>query len=220
MSVARKKRSSGTWRAILFGREALSKGLIKRVGPGNLKIWEENWVTGLGSKLPLIRYDDTQVQWVHQLFIPGTRVWNEPLVRDTFSVFDAEEILKVKPGTRLMEDLLAWAPEKSGCYSVRSCYRLLKREQDQREANSDGESRASEETHWWKRLWKLKILPKVHIFWWRAMNGYLPTKGELREEGILHVRITVKVVEKKGKTSFSSPSNEPLLLVLAEGKRK
>ena len=103
---------------------------------------------------------------------------------------------------------------------MRSCYRLLKWEQDQREANSDGESGASEETHWWKRLWKLKIPPKVHIFWWRAMNGYLPTKGELREEGISHIRITVKVVEKKGKTSFSSPSNEPLLLVLAEGKRK
>ena len=67
---------------------------------------------------------------------------------------------------------------------MRSCYRLLKWEQDQREANSDGESGASEETHWWKRLWKLKILPKVHIFWWRAMNGYLPTKGELRRRHI------------------------------------
>jgi len=135
------------------------------------------------------------------------------LVRDTFSVFDAEEILKVKPGARLTEDVLAWAPEKSGSYSMRSCYRLLKWEQDQREANSDGESGASEETHWWKRLWKLKIPPKVHIFWCRAMNGYLPTKGELREEGILHVRITVKVVEKKGKACFTSPSNAPLLLV-------
>ena len=103
------------------------------------------------------------MQRVHQLFIPGTRVWNEPLVQDTFSVFDAKEILKVKPGARLMEDLLAWAPEKSGSYSMRSCYRLLKWEQDKREANSDGESGASEETHWWKRLWKLKILPKVHL---------------------------------------------------------
>ena len=87
------------------------------------------------------------MQRVYQLFITGTRVWNEPLVRDTFSVFDAEEILKVKPGARLTEDVLAWAPEKSGSYSMRSCYRLLKWEQDQREANSDGESGASEETH-------------------------------------------------------------------------
>lgn len=73
---------------------------------------------------------------VLQLFVPGTRQWNEQLVRDwdSFSVLDAEAILKTKPGARLSEDVLAWAMERRGFYSVRSYYRMLKREQHQKEA--------------------------------------------------------------------------------------
>jgi hypothetical protein len=41
VSATRKKKSSETWRAILYGREALLKGLIKRIGPGNINIWSE-----------------------------------------------------------------------------------------------------------------------------------------------------------------------------------
>ena len=48
---------------------------------------------------------------------------------DPFVPFDVEEILKIKPGYRLQEDLVAWAPEPHGQYSVRSAYRLLKEEQ-------------------------------------------------------------------------------------------
>jgi hypothetical protein len=33
--LTKKKKSSETWRAILWGREALKKGLIKRIGPGD-----------------------------------------------------------------------------------------------------------------------------------------------------------------------------------------
>jgi hypothetical protein len=40
--ATRKKKSSETWRAILHGRRALMKGLIKRIGPGDsISIWSE-----------------------------------------------------------------------------------------------------------------------------------------------------------------------------------
>jgi hypothetical protein len=32
MTATRKRKSSETWRAMLYGREALKKGLIKRIG--------------------------------------------------------------------------------------------------------------------------------------------------------------------------------------------
>ena len=51
------------------------------------------------------------VEWVLELFEPGTRSWNEQL------------ILKVRPGLRMQEDMIAWADERSEWYSVRSCYR-------------------------------------------------------------------------------------------------
>jgi hypothetical protein len=42
MSVRRKRNALHTWNAILHGREALRKGLIKRVG--KIHIWDDPWI--------------------------------------------------------------------------------------------------------------------------------------------------------------------------------
>lgn len=135
---------------------------------------------------PLIRIEDTDLEYVHRLYLPGTRCWNVQFVRNSFATMDAEEILKIRSGTRMMEDVLAWAFERNGVYSVRSCYRMLKRESDQKEAAAGNETGTSETNHWWKKLWKLKISPKIRIFWWRAMNNFLPAKGELKRRHAAH----------------------------------
>ena len=83
---------------------------------------------------------------------------------DPFVPFDEEEILKIKSGYCLQEDLVAWAPEPHGQYSVRSAYRLLKEEQNKEESQQNVGSSASLSNEWWKSLWKLKIPPKVCIF--------------------------------------------------------
>jgi hypothetical protein len=44
--------------------------------------------------------------------------------RNMFYPIDADVILKLKPSRRLEEDVLAWQPEKSGSFSVRSAYKL------------------------------------------------------------------------------------------------
>jgi hypothetical protein len=46
-------------------------------------------------------------------------------------VLEAEELLllKIKPSSNLSHDVLAWAFEKNGVYSVWSAYRLLKEKQ-------------------------------------------------------------------------------------------
>jgi hypothetical protein len=97
---------------------------------------------------------------------------------------DAVEILKLKPGLRLEDDVTAWAFERSGLYSVRSCYRMLKRENDQLEAFKINESESSLNSPWWTKLWKLKIPPKVPIFWWRVLNNFLPCKAELKRRHV------------------------------------
>ena len=56
---------------------------------------------------PQTRRENLDLEYVHQLFIPGTRVWDEQLVRNSFAVLDAEEILKLKPGSRMTDDVLA-----------------------------------------------------------------------------------------------------------------
>jgi hypothetical protein len=128
---------------------------------------------------PLIHLDNATVQQVSELFVQGTRRWNEELVRQSFTSLDADDILKIKPGVRMEEDVLAWNHEKSGMYSVRSAYRLLKAEQAQEEASKVNEAGASDGTWVWRKLWKLKIPPKIRIFWWRVIQNFLPTKMEL-----------------------------------------
>ncbi|KAF8754851.1 hypothetical protein HU200_011388 [Digitaria exilis] len=133
---------------------------------------------------PIVRFEDVQAERVCDLFQPGSRRWNIQKVQDNFCTLDAEEILKLKPGMRLEEDLIAWAYEKNGQYSVRSCYRMLKRESDQLDSFKLNEPSTSEGKRWWKKLWKLKVPPKVRIFWWRAMQNFLPTKAELRRRHV------------------------------------
>jgi len=170
LDATRKKKSSETWRAILFGREALVKGLIKRVGPGDsVNIWSDKWIGGTTTMKPIVRLPDVQAERVCELFLPESRQWNIQKVRDSFCTIDVEEILKLKPGPRMNEDLTAWAFEKNSLYSVRSCYRMLKKESDQLESFKLNETSTLEEIRWWKKVWKLKVPPKVRIFWCRAM---------------------------------------------------
>jgi hypothetical protein len=66
--------------------------------------------------------------------------------------------------------------------------------------------------HWWKKDWKLKVPPKVRIFWWRVLNNFLPSKAELkrrhiaqedhcetcgsREESLYHVVVSCTLAER------------------------
>lgn len=184
LSATKKKRSSETWRSILHGREVLKKGLIKRIGPGDTSIWQENWIPGLQSLRPVVRLQTASAEMVNDLFIPGTRVWDERVVRRSFISLEANEVLNIKPGQFLENDILAWAFERHGIYSVRSAYKLLKNEQMAEAMASTGETRASGDDRAWSLVWKLDVPPKVCVFWWRVLHNSLPSKAELKRQHI------------------------------------
>ena len=50
--------------------------------------------------------------------------WRMDVLKQYFLPVDVEEIIKIRASARLGEDVLAWAPERSGVFSVRSAYRL------------------------------------------------------------------------------------------------
>jgi len=117
---------------------------------------------------------------VHDLFVPGTRIWNESLVRKSFMAIEAEEVLKIKPGTQMETDVLAWAFEKHGRYSVRSAYRLLKQDQMEKDREASGSGAYTA----WPALWKLDVPPKIRVFWWRVLHKSLPSKAELKRRHV------------------------------------
>ena len=107
LSVTKKRRSSATWRAILHGRDVLKKGLINRVGPGNINVWQDNWIPGLRSLRPLVRMPKATAELVCDLFVPRTRCWDERAVHRSFIALEVAEVLKIKPSARLEEDVVA-----------------------------------------------------------------------------------------------------------------
>jgi hypothetical protein len=61
---------------------------------------------------------------------------------------------------------------------------MLKKENDQLEAFKLNEPGSSVDTEWWRKVWKLKVPPKIHIFWWRALQNFLPSKSELKRRHV------------------------------------
>jgi hypothetical protein len=114
---------------------------------------------------------------------------------------DADAIIGIPLRHNGGEDFLAWAHEKSGIYSVRSAYRaIVTKGQADDMARSDAPP-SSSTTDVWKRLWKLCVIPKVRVFWWRVLRGILPDYGTLTRR---HVRAdsTCGICKAKSESMF------------------
>ena len=75
----------------------------------------------------------------------------------SFIALEVMEVMKIKPSARLEEDVVAWAFEKNGMYSVRSAYRLLKEDQAATARATGNETTASDDSLSWSAVWKLKV---------------------------------------------------------------
>ena len=165
------------WRSILHGRDVLKRGLIHRVGPGKISVWEDNWISGAHSLKPLARMSTTTAMRVCDLFIPGTRVWDEEAVCKSFLALDVVEMLKIKPSNQLENDVLAWAFERNRTCSVRSAYKLLKEAQMAATMAATVETMVSNDGRTWNGVWKLNVPPKVRAFWWHLLHNSLPIES-------------------------------------------
>ena len=154
LEATRKKHASHTWRAILAGRDVLTKGLVRRIGDGTTtSIWREKWIANHFSGRP-ISPETQEVQLVSDLLTPSGQ-WNESLIRDFFVHFDAEAIPRI-PCRGLNADTWSWAKEKHGMYIVRSAYQMLN--DKCRLLQGDGPGSSSDGD--WKLIWKLKCHQK------------------------------------------------------------
>jgi ribonuclease HI len=123
----------------------------------------------------------TDKEVVSELIDQGTHKWNEPLIRDLFFKPDVDRILQIPLRHINGEDSVAWALEPKGIYSVRSAYRGLVAEKEQREELQGGGATTSAvgDESKWKKLWKLDVQPRVRVFWWRVLKGILPDYATL-----------------------------------------
>ncbi|KAE8800936.1 Alanyl-tRNA synthetase [Hordeum vulgare] len=137
---------------------------------------------------PTVKPPEATVVNDSELLNMESGTWRVESVRANFDATDAAAILNIPLRRGGGADFLAWAHEKSGNYTVKSAYRALMTHKEQ-SAQVEGQvSDASvAQTHLWKLLWALKVVPKVRVFWWRVLQGILPDESTLEYR---HIRDT------------------------------
>ncbi|XP_010446064.1 PREDICTED: uncharacterized protein LOC104728833 [Camelina sativa] len=93
------QRPSFAWRSILFGRDLLKKGLIKRVGNGkSMLVWLDKWLDDEGVRAPWRKNQFFEVGLkVSSLINPRTGYWDSDLLQDLFLPHDISLIKALKP---------------------------------------------------------------------------------------------------------------------------
>lgn len=111
-----------TWRAILYGREVLGHGLIKRVADGSeTRIWEDPWIPANPGFKPLAKPATAMTVLVEELIDHDTGSWDVEALEVNLVPADIETILRIPTG-RLESDSWAWQIEWHRNFSVRSAY--------------------------------------------------------------------------------------------------
>ena len=149
----------------MHGLELLKKGAIWRIGRGaNIKIWRHAWIPRGLSLKPAGTRRPCRLKWVSSLIDEETRSWKEDVLERYFYQHDVEVIKKIKIPWRPSEDFVAWHHEKSGCFTVRSAYKLGVSLKDIDSDLGSSSSRPDGSRPVWKKLWSLPIPHKVRIF--------------------------------------------------------
>jgi ribonuclease HI len=183
------RNSSATWRGIVAGREALQQGLIKRIGDGvSVSVWRDKWIPGCRTLQPSAHIGTDEIALVSDLIDHDTGSWKVDKVRTNFMAPEADAILNIPLRRGGGEDFWAWSLEKKGIYSVKSAYRALM-SRNEHLALDEGTCTESSTTEkqMWTALWKLNVLPKVRVFWWRVLRGILPTESTLKHRHIAQI---------------------------------
>ena len=104
----------------------------------------------------------------------ATGDWDEVLLRENFWDVDVERIMRIPLPNHDQSDFIAWHPNKSGCFSVKSAYHIEWRCEYRRRAERSDSSDRSTPHEVWKKIWNTKVARKVQIFNWRALHGIIP----------------------------------------------
>ena len=182
MSASVPRNASTTWKGIMAGRKALEAGLLCRICDGtSVKIWTGRWLPGKLSLQPLVQIGSANLYTVSDLIDTDNWSWKVDLIRSNFTPLDADAILNLPLRQGGGDDFWAWAHERSGSYIVKSVYHALMTRNEQLALGEGTITETSEnDKQLWTRLWKLKVLPKVRVFWWRVLRGILPVESTLK----------------------------------------
>ena len=139
-----------------------------------IRTWRDPWIPRRNDFKPITPKRNCRYNWVAD-FLEESGAWNVNRLRQYFWDMDVAEILKIRTSPRGEQDFLAWFPERSGSFTVRSAYRL---------ATSDGQAGLGSSSSapgghrvTWRRIWHAKLPLKMRILAWKVVAGALATNA-------------------------------------------
>uniref|UniRef100_A0A803P6B0 Reverse transcriptase domain-containing protein n=1 Tax=Cannabis sativa TaxID=3483 RepID=A0A803P6B0_CANSA len=121
-------------------------------------------------------YDRLEWGYIRAILLKMGRCWDVELIRDIFDSRDQQLILSIQLSSTSDIDSWAWKFDSQGVYTVKSAYRRLR----ELKAAAVDHSNAG----FWRKLWDLKIPPKISNFLWRAATNTLPTCVQLQHRHV------------------------------------
>ncbi|CAL1353631.1 unnamed protein product [Linum trigynum] len=175
-------RPSWAWQGVLEGRALLKRGLRWQIGCGTaVRILDDPWLPSSPPSSPMLLPGVIlQNQFVASLIHPLTRTWNSELIRASFEAESVQWILSIPLPSAPRPDKLIWHFSATGQYTVKTGYHLL----------SSGRHLEFDplppflNQQFWKFLWNLPIPPKLKVFLWRVVRGFLPMRQILKGKSL------------------------------------
>lgn len=119
--------------------------------------------------------------FVNSLIDTETKRWNESKLGEIFVQSDVQKILRNQP-VMGQQDLFTWRFNKNGELTVKSAFWLassLKALELIPEAFTEPSINVLKE-----KVWKVKTVPKIRVFLWKALSSALPTADLIRARGM------------------------------------
>ncbi|KAK8501559.1 hypothetical protein V6N12_057890 [Hibiscus sabdariffa] len=113
---------------------------------------------------------------VADLIDQSEKVWKLDILHELFEEDQVERICSIPITRGTYVDDIIWRLEGSGCYTVKSGYRLLQ---------NVSPAIASHISGFFTAVWNVELPPKVRIIMWRVANNFLPTYDNLQRRRLV-----------------------------------
>ena len=131
------------------------------------------------KKPPYFKAQSPQVQptplSVEKLIVLDKREWDVEMVKEVLVEDDAALVERLPLSQKSRLDKLIWRETISGILTAKFAYyearRLLQLDEVDRNSRS----------LLWKRIWTIRVAPKLKVFIWRLIQKYISTKINLLE---------------------------------------
>ena len=122
---------SYAWRSLMAAQGVIKRGMRWQVGTGNqVRVWHDKWITRPSTyKVITPEKRSSKDALVCELINRETKEWDKDKIGQWFLPEDRDEILTIPLSTTSNRDILIWAENQSGKFSVKSVYILGLEEQ-------------------------------------------------------------------------------------------